>query len=37
MTNELTENLVHDDNVHDSPLGPGYTGRSDETTMKLIQ
>jgi bacillopeptidase F (M6 metalloprotease family) len=36
-TNELTENIVHDDNVHDSPLGPGNTGRSDETIMQLIQ
>jgi uncharacterized coiled-coil protein SlyX len=36
VTHELTDPLVHDDNVNDSPLGPVNTGRSDETTMKLI-
>jgi uncharacterized coiled-coil protein SlyX len=33
----LTDPLVHNDNVSDSPLGPGNTGRSDETTMQLIK
>ena len=37
MTNELTDNIVHDDNVSDSSLGPGHTGRSDETSMELIK
>ena len=31
------DTLVQDDNVRDSPLGPGNTGRSDETTMQLIK
>ena len=37
MTNELTDNIVHGDNVNDSPLRPGHTGRSDETSMELIK